>query len=494
LLNVIQNGFSDTLTASQPQGLTIKSLEKRISGLIDELEPQLGEPQLDVDFMSPGDWKAAHANLYSREELNDREFQELFVTVANFGVPQRNGQPDLETVRSQAGLSFVSIVAISDAVGEILRFAESGDLDPEVLQRLGVYGGQQWQRKLHNFVRDIEHIRSFAASWSGIDDDDEALSKVRRFEAVDWWEPRHDLALIFAMSEFGQLVVTSWVVDASRPFREFVPVELLEDFEKAADKEKETRRVCKPKELGGLGFLFKDKIRMSRALAVVQFMEHMRDRRASTPTLAPSLSLPFQLSPQITLLSFGRFASRESQFAVGYTVRVSYLSPVHPPDQVLYEATVGFDEKFRVRMLSEPYLTFVGDGVNGPWDQIFALADATAEAAGIPFTAFRPNGVALLGLNHPVVVDQLAKMKRTAISSLPIPLLSVQRSPPRVAQYVINPSPVPRVEVPVAVSCAPHDIDSFGIGALMNDHSHQRRPMTTVYSRKVNTRPVGDEY
>jgi hypothetical protein len=418
----------------------------------------------------------------------------------------RDGRPDFEAVRSHAGLSFVSIVAISAAVDEIRRFAEAGDPRPDLVQRLGPYGGQQWQRKLHNFLRDIARIRLFAASWSGFDNDEEALCRVRRFDAVDWWEPRHDLALIFAMSEFGQLVVASWIVDAARPFREFIPGELLEDFEKAAERERDTRRVCKPKELGGLGFLFKDKIRMSRALSVVRFIENLRDRRPSPPPPAPPrppFSLPYQLSPQMTLLSLGRYASAQSQFPAGYTVRLTYMSPLNPREQVAYEAIISYDERFHVRMLVEPYLMFAGDGINSPWEQIYLAAERAAEAAGIPFTAFRPNGSSMLGLGHPVVVEQLARMKQGPASSLPVPLLGPPAppahpapppppAPPRLAQFVIPPA-LPRVEVP-PVAFVAGSMDEFGIGALMNDHSHERRPMTTVYSRKVSPRPVGDEY
>jgi hypothetical protein len=48
------------------------------------------------------------------------------------------------------------------------------------------------------------------------------------------------------------------MVDRKRPFKAYIPTNLIDDFEKAAMVERRLRRQCRPDDLGDLAFLFKE--------------------------------------------------------------------------------------------------------------------------------------------------------------------------------------------------------------------------------------------
>ena len=406
-LDQLEEGIVDDSIFDDLKQISLKSLEKKITNLIDTLNLQLkkmgiNEVEEDIEILNPIEWKKAHPKLYNRNELNNEEYQSLFQTISQYGLPRKqkyylknkkklneklrieddkseevdeddlneddeNGlnlnfyknniyincnEVDWERVLLISKLTCVSVEAIAKAGDEIAAFADEDessifsistdsssnkenqstneqnenenenepnendaekdkdkdkDKDKEVakekkrrkrgerksiisdeiqekaahilpiITKLGSYGTRPWQRKLRNSIRDIEKVRSFAPTFVN-DIDMIFLKRVKQYDAIDWWEPKHDLALINAISEYGQLLVTTWVVDPNCPFREHINAELLEEFEKAAEMEKQKGKQCKPKELGDMAFIFKDKLRITRALLVVRFVETHRER------------------------------------------------------------------------------------------------------------------------------------------------------------------------------------------------------------------------
>jgi hypothetical protein len=169
--------------------------------------------------------------------------------------------------------------------------------------------------------------------------------------------------------------------------------------------------------MGALAFLFKDKLRMTRALLVVKAVEVHRERRAK-PQVQP-IKFPFPCSLQTQVISLGRFTSREAQYPVGYVARTCYMSPVNPAEQVWYEAKIVRPDLFTVKMASEPFLVFQGQCCNAPWEQIAAAVQRIADVK-IP----QPNGHALMGLSHPVIADALQRLKQLVpFASVPLPMI-----------------------------------------------------------------------
>jgi chromodomain-helicase-DNA-binding protein 7 len=430
--------------------------------------------------MEPEEWKLVHENLYNRTDLNDEELRSLFVTIAAFGLPMAHEGFDWQLIKQRSKLTCVSIEAVASAGEAIASFARDEDGTTNGLTaRLGTYGGRQWHRKLRNSIRDIEKVRSFMGTFTKADE--ELLSKVKRFDASDWWTALHDLALLSVISEFGQLVVTTWVVDPGRPFRDHIPSDLLDDFEKAAETEKLKGRQCKPKEMGDLAFLFKDKLRISRALLVIKFVE---GNRSQPPKSLPVLKMPFQLSVLTTIISLGQFPSRDSRYPVGYMVHTCYLSPFNLHEHVWYEGTIGFGDIFTVKMLCEPFLIFQGIGCQAPWEQILARAQRLMDPAHRLNLMPAPDGHLLFGLNHPVVANTLQRLRQIApYAPMPVPLIAglqpYQFQP--VQQAVVPPQrPVEEPGQPQRIVPIPE----FQLTAIMAEPSGAPKPATLVVRRK----------
>jgi chromodomain-helicase-DNA-binding protein 7 len=411
LLNAGTHGFAEAAALEgmdESKAPNLKMFERRLFGLVDALEHVVLDDPPTTELMTPQAWRALHENLYHRTDLNDEEVQSLFVTIAGFGVPQRDGCHDWARVKDKSKLSCVSVEAVAKVGQEILNFAQEQDgATPAIVRRLSTYGGRQWQRKMRNSVRDIEKVRSFLRFFPNADES--TLVVAGRFDVCEWWNPGHDLALLRAIDEFGQLLVATWVVDPDRPFRAHIPPDLLEDFEHAADTERLRGRQSRPRDLGDLGFLFKDKMRMTRALAIVKCVVAARGRCSSM------LPLPFACSPTAYVLSIGHFPTRESPLPIGYIAQVSFVSPISPGEQVWYEASIAYPDIVRVKMMTEPFLLFQGHGCNAPWGQIIAALDQRMTI---------PNGAALMGMTHPMVADAIRKLRHMApFTTMPLPII-----------------------------------------------------------------------
>jgi hypothetical protein len=103
----------------------------------------------------------------------------------------------------------------------------------------------------------------------------------------------------------------------------------------------------------------------------------------------------------------------------GDTAQVFYLSPVTFPDQCWYGAMIGFPDEVTVKMLVDQFLVFQAHGCNSPRDQMVAAVHRPKEMMLVP-----SNGLALIGMTHPVIADALQKMKQIApFAAVPVPML-----------------------------------------------------------------------
>lgn len=534
LLGVEKNGIGDGTGIFEgiegvevPKVMSLKALEKRLFGLIEALE-QLVEPlpenSDEIELKSPIEWKKIHTTLYNRADLNDEELQILFQTIAGYGLPRCEEGIDWKKVMDHSRLTCVSLEAVEKAGLLIQEFSaqddDASDNQPlPIVARLGTYGGKQWQRKLRNAIRDIEKVRSFVNNLK--EGDMYWISNVKQFDATSWWEAKHDLALLKSIAEYGQLLVATWVVDPDRPFRQEIPADLLEEFEKAAETERLRGRQCKPKETGDLAFLFKDKLRMTRALLVIKYVEVHREKgeekrkQIPSPQIVPQIKkmpkLPLNISSQTILISLGKFLTRDAPYPVGYVVHTLFISPVKPDEGAWFEVTLNMNDFVSVQMLSEPYLVFTGKGIEAPFEQIVIHAQRVAEASGIDFIPPPVNVRTLCGLNTGIVYDCFQQM-RSRVPAQPMPLPQIgggyQYQSPVIAavpRFIPVPKPLIPVlpeepQVPEArqalgsieellndVRRTPGEAKPFGMSSLMNSgESPKRAPAApAVVRRKV---------
>ncbi|KAK8835567.1 choline dehydrogenase 6 [Tritrichomonas musculus] len=382
------------------------------------------------------------------EVTTNDEFKDLNLQNYKNNICINCAEVDWDKVLFYSKIKCVSAQAIAKAGDEIAQFADEDEINStegnnnnnnndndeksskiaSILEKLGPYGTRPWQRKLRNSIRDIEKVRSFALTFVK-EVDMQFLKRVKQFDAIDWWETKHDIALIKAIYEYGQLMVTTWVVDPKGPFREHIDADLIEDFEKAAEIEQQRGRPCKPKEFGDMAFIFKDKLRMNRALLVVRFIESHRERYLDRQLVSsysssnknskqqqqqqqsqsqqqqqPQLQLqqqlnkieeinknnydppplpPVNVTPSLILLNYGKFHNKDAPYPNGYTVRRKYFTTQVKDDcnehnflnidQVWYEASVikeGSNFVFEVKSLSPPQVVYTGNNPDAAWQQV----------------------------------------------------------------------------------------------------------------------------
>ena len=463
LLGIYEKGISEGpsilegLSHDEPKLSSLKYIEKKLIQLIDSLDPLLDpltSEQENVEILRPQEWKEAHPNLYNRSELNSEEFQSLFQTISYFGVPTKvnnddnpkpnelshsdsenaesskkpNKEHDWEPVLSYTKLVCVSKEAIINAGEEIVSFANSEDITEStkspLIEKLGPYGTKQWQRKLRNIIRDLEKIRAFKLALTNSDDD--FLSKVKQFDAVDWWEVKHDIALINAISEFGQLLVTTWVADKDRPFREHISQDLLEEFDKAAEAEKQKGKQVKPKDTGDLAFIFKDKLRINRALLVVKYVESQREkaREKKTNSSYKSFSVPQHSSSKtFIIVKTGKFSVKDSVYPIGFTSRHFYYDAFQPEQNIWYESHVHSPVKFTIKMLSEPFRVFTGSSPDDVCNQLNQIIEEKiSENPNLQQKTHNfLSGTSFFGFDDPSIQEIMNKQRNTAF---PVPKIA----------------------------------------------------------------------
>lgn len=467
LLTIYRKGFSEGASnyekmiekADGGKVIGVKALEKKIISLVDALELQVLPAPPDLQIMEPDDWKDAHSNLYNRDALNDDELQILFHTIYGFGLPKTNGKVDWGKLKKLSMFTCASIEAVERAGTEIWEYARLDDpVDAKlsVIHRLGTYGGRQWQRKIRNAIRDMDKIRELVDSLT--DDDIPYFKNVKQFDVSDWWNYQHDIALLKAISEYGHLFVVKWVVDPDRPFREHIPAEHIKEFERAAETETARCKQFKPKDAGELGFLFKDKLKMTRALLLVRIIESCRTKRERvdkvSSILGPQASkqaavlnyrkpkFPITISPHLVLVNSGYFKSNEDTYPIGYQVHTCYINFEAPTEYSWYEGWTEANETnngitFKVSItLNNKTNVFKGNDPETPWEQIKTKAITKYRELSGQDIQQLPNvpnvsGSDLYGFTNSQIIWYINGMKTNFARAQPIQYMA----PVNMAQY-----------------------------------------------------------
>jgi chromodomain-helicase-DNA-binding protein 7 len=414
LLDVFRNGIREGLLLNDQRNMSLKKVEKKVFERVDTLysfvdvSPDLAD---NGELMSAEDWQKAQSHLYNRCELNDDELQTLLVTINGLGLPKRkdSAEIDWQKIMGYTHINCVSLEAVTRSGDEIIAFSDD---EGSLCERLGSYGTKIWQRRLKNSIRDIGRIRSFVECMDKADE--EHITQIKHFDAAEWWTAEHDIALLRAINEFGQLFVATWIVDSEGPFRSHIPSQLLGDFEKCAATELTKGRQCKPKETCELSFLFKDKVRMARALFVVKYIETRRCRRKVLPKRVICPQVPFTLNSHLVVTNWGAFASSRQLYPIGYTCHTCFVSAVRPTEQIWYEASVLSESLFRMRMMCEPFHSFMGGSCDSAVSQVMECA-----SPGLGSTV-NGTGEHVFGFGVPLV-REVVKNMRDACRDLGVP-------------------------------------------------------------------------
>jgi len=514
LLGVYRNGFSDIenlangLDCEPIKVMSIKTLEKKLITLVSSLEDilkQVEAPDLERkeaheeipprkswrgSELLPQKWKEMNPSLYNRGELTSNEMASLFQTIHLFGTPRNEkGETDYSLLQKNSLLTSISLDAIQEATNIILDLSTrlESDFEEHILplkNKLGQYASKLWFKKLKSNLHDLDKVREFVRTMGN--PEIAAMSRLKPFSYAEWWEAPHDIAMLQSMSKYGQLLVSTWVVDPSLPFREHIPENLVEEFEKCASQELEKNRPSKPHDGGSIGFIFRDKVRVTRALSAIKQIETLRDKPYTQDNqfqidTVYIKSLPVNINQQLTVFSFGQFPTYESQYPVGYVAHRLYHSIKNPMESDWYEASTSLDNHgcivFIVKLLSDPYHTYYGNNPGNAWEQIIVSAQHTRGTVYIQRGEVH-SGVELFGFTNHHVQEQFYRMKQSIRPVRPsIPMLS----PKAIIQ--IRPLPIPCIlpkEEPINMSYIHQDSNPvYSVEIVTKDEPHEKEEKKT---------------
>lgn len=414
--------------------LTRSAIEKRTRELYVQLEKEFTDEQLDVDIpddftpLLPSEWKTKHQSVLARKELYDSEVLSLFQAMCAIGAPETEdgSMVDWERLRQWAKLSLVTTRAVEEVAQQIIDLSnqevegvsntddegqegegDKNSVDLTAYDKLKCVQGKIAKkdvRKVHQSIKDMEKIYRFLQKHSH-----------RRIETLknapkmnngpEWWTWEHDLALIQNIAKYGLQATSVWVVDKDGPFRQQIPIELVESFDEAAAKEKEKLgkgKAVKPADQGPLAFLFRERTRVARATAVIQYVskEHEKAKKHSTKEHgADKKKDDFVIKAKdLKVLSLGEiinnkaFIKKSYVCPVGYVAMRRYKFP-NEKDYHNYKCEVLADKGrplFRVTLMLDTPRVYESDDPNLVFKGLIedAIKDPTVKKPSIKGTFF----------------------------------------------------------------------------------------------------------
>ena len=376
-------------------------------------------------LLTPEEWRSVHEDLFNRSMMSNDELVSLFQTVTAFGFPEKTEDDttivDWERIANVSNLSCLKLDAFQNE-GELLLALANDEFEPDskldVSSRLGPYGNRVWISRLRTNHRDLRRVRRFVSHIT--DEQKEHMQKMKTWDlAPEWWNWEMDLGLLQALSDYGLLYVSTWLIDPDRPFAAHLAESAKSEYRRLADIEREKGKSQKPKEGGELDFIFNDKTRMSRALAVIQFTDvreskarHRTARELEQPEASPLFTelpeLPIELGNQLTVFDLGEFTSESSNYPVGYKCHRLYFSITDPCTKAWYEATTEINEdgnfQFKVTFLEEPHTVFTCHTSSGVWEKVIQEVQRVRGTMGLSVRKYTTvSGPFMYGFSHPTI-------------------------------------------------------------------------------------------
>lgn len=390
---------------------------KTVNSFVDKINEQ---EELPDHFMTPIEWKEKHLNLFNRDSMTDDEFRSLFQTLVLLGFPnvkkseQTNNEQitdeiDWKRIQKFSGLKCINLEVFTNECKKLLDLARDSIDENElsvVFDKLSSYGNRVWIAKFKKSYNELKEIRKL---YSEIDKKEiqTYIGKYKTWDiAPSWWNSQCDLALFDAINDYGNLLVTTWIIDPKYPFREHIPLSLIDEFQKAFELENERLRYQKPKNLDCLDFLYSERNRISRVYTLTQKILKsikkqndydnddfkLKSRKISKPITCPEITeipeLPLKLGTQLIIFDFGKFVSSEFNHPIGYVCHRQYFSLQNPTEKSWYEGRTGLsdDDKivYYVKDLNDPNIEFHHHTPSGAWEKLIQEVQKKRTAVGIP--------------------------------------------------------------------------------------------------------------
>ena len=271
-------------------------LDDLISSFEDQIPDDMPNPPDSFEPDIPEKWSSDHPTVLSRNLLFDHEIFSEFQALCAIGIPvNENGEQDWSEIRRLARLPLVTLEAVQTVGEEIVKMAENTNDeikwdDYPLLNPVKDEIDIKAVKRLQGVLKDLTVIRNFTGDLNP--EKLELLKDVER-PAVgpEWWNWECDQALILSLDKYGLNKIATWLVDPTLPFRQHLPVDIVEALIKAAEQEqKRNRKVTLGVELSeDIAFLSRERSRVSRALSVIKAVNASIEKTAKAQEREASL-------------------------------------------------------------------------------------------------------------------------------------------------------------------------------------------------------------
>ena len=280
-------------------------------------------------------------------------------------------------------------------------------------------------KKIKSSIEDMHRIYKFVSKFGKRRT--EIMKNAPKYNsAPEWWSWECDRALILAINNYGQNSFSQWIADKQGPFRVHIPQELVAGFDEAAEAEAQKQRAIRPQEIGEFQFLYNQRSRISRALAVITYIskelskqkkqkekEEKKAKKEGSQSGKGSSVLTFK--GQLKIISLGkilnqrRFVKKDIVYPVGYVSHRRFRMNKSKDPKYWYKCEIEErDGKpiFTVETIDNPeHGKFESDDINNVWRLVI---DFLAKGSTEKQTMIR--GAGLFGLQKKEVKEELAKL------------------------------------------------------------------------------------
>ena len=308
---------------------------------------------------------------------------------------------------------------------------ESEEIDFSSYQKLKALQGKVSAkdiRKALQVIKDMKQIHLFIRKL-GRRRTDYIKTCPPNQQGPGWWSWEHDKALIQSLSQYGINIVTTWVADPALPFRQHIPKELLESFDEAAAKEKQKGKLFKPNDIGDFVFLYRERSRVSRSLAVINHVskemkknkkvaeKEKKHHKKSHETENPQFVL--KPNPHLRIVSLGKlkndkqFIRKSTPFPVGFVSERKYKIPGSKGNSLWFKCEIQEQEGKPVFIVSsdkaDPPICLTGNDPADVWNQI--IDHLVVKANDSTIKTPKVIGNSMFGLVNPTVQEELSKLE-----------------------------------------------------------------------------------
>ena len=221
--------------------LTHRQIEKRVNGLINEIELQFSNIN-DWDFnfepMPPSKWKSHFQNFIQKDLLTKEELSKIIIMSQNYGFPFIGKHPNIELIRKfseiKNGISNEFLAEYIEKIISVLLTTINGSSPKyEIFPQLKIIKDMldnELCKKLLFITRYMDKVHRFTAKYDILNET--SFNNLKLKDLPSWWTFEHSRSLIYSISKYGILNTDKWINDKDIIFKDKSIFEFLDSERK----------------------------------------------------------------------------------------------------------------------------------------------------------------------------------------------------------------------------------------------------------------------